>query len=86
MTEAVFVRIALGVYALLTVIAITLIWKNAAASDALKNAGIAVASALPLLIAGPPISESRAHVSKGHNEESCTSARSVLLSQRSEEG
>ncbi len=54
MTEAAFVRSFLVVYALSAAFAVWLIWMNAAATDALKNATIAVASALPLLVAALP--------------------------------
>jgi hypothetical protein len=54
MTEAVVVRSALALYLVAAVVAAGLIWKNAAAPDALKNAGIAVATTLPLLVAVLP--------------------------------
>jgi hypothetical protein len=50
MSETIIVRIGLFVYAILCILALILLWKNAAATDALKNAGILLASILPVLI------------------------------------
>lgn len=51
MSEPVVIRVALGIYVICAVFAATLISKNAAAPDALKNSIIALASILPLAIA-----------------------------------
>jgi hypothetical protein len=54
MTESTLVRIAIILYAAFALSALVLLWRNAAASDALKNAGILVAAILPVLIAVLP--------------------------------
>ena len=50
MLESSFVKFAVAIYALFASIAIFLLWKNAAANNALQNSGILVASILPVLI------------------------------------
>jgi len=54
MTESTIVKAAIILYAVVAIIALALLWKNAAASDALKNAGILAAAILPVLIAVLP--------------------------------
>ena len=44
------VRGALILYCLIAIFSVVLLWQNAAASDSLKNAGIVLASILPVLI------------------------------------
>jgi len=51
MLESSMVRSAIVLYLVFVSIALLLLWKNAAAPDALKNTGILVASILPVLIA-----------------------------------
>ena len=51
MFDSLGVRIALGFYVIFAGIALFLLWRNSAASDALKNAGILLASILPVVIA-----------------------------------
>jgi len=50
MLESSIVRFAIVLYVVFASIALLLLWKNAAAPDAIKNTGILVASILPVLI------------------------------------
>lgn len=54
MFDSIGVRVALFFYVVFAGIALFLLWRNSAASDALKNAGILVASILPVVIAVLP--------------------------------
>ena len=50
MLDHVVVRVALSIYILFAGVALILLWRNSAAPDGLKNAGILLASILPVLI------------------------------------
>lgn len=54
MAESTIVRAAIIVYSVIALTALNLLWRNAAASDALKNTGILAAAILPVLIAVLP--------------------------------
>lgn len=50
MSEVLIVRVALAIYGVLALLTLFLMWNNAGATDAIKNAGIMCASLLPILI------------------------------------
>lgn len=52
--DPIVARVFVVIYAVLATAVAFLMWKNAGSEDALKNAGIAVASILPVLVAVLP--------------------------------
>jgi len=59
MLESSIVRYAILIYVIVASFALFLLWKNAAATDALKNTGILIASILPVIIAILPYINSK---------------------------